>query len=270
MKLIVHALIFLFILGCGPKKETEKIPLDNLHLYHEYITEVSHGLISARADVRVVLNRPVDSWESGKELDEDILVVLPKTRGKVIALDSRTIAFVPEAGFHQNSTYGFTLNLGSIISGVPKELHKFNFEVKTLKQQFNVYTQALQSYSKDYQYLEGQLKSADQLSLANAKQLLEVKQNGKNVPVKFDSSIAEGTQFYFKIDSIQRFTEDTDLEVRWDGGVLDIESVGKNSIKIPGKSNFTILDVGLETGENQIININFSDPLKKVKTLKAL
>ncbi|MDL5513020.1 MG2 domain-containing protein [Arenibacter sp. M-2] len=270
MKLIVHALIFLFILGCGPKKETGKIPLDNLHLYHEYITEVSHGLISARADVRVVLNRPVDSWESGKELDEDILVVLPKTRGKVIALDSRTIAFVPEAGFHQNSTYGFTLNLGSIISGVPKELHKFNFEVKTLKQQFNVYTQALQSYSKDYQYLEGQLKSADQLSLANAKQLLEVKQNGKNVPVKFDSSIAEGTQFYFKIDSIQRFTEDTDLEVRWDGGVLDIESVGKNSIKIPGKSNFTILDVGLETGENQIININFSDPLKKGQNFKGL
>ena len=270
MKVIFRALIFLFILGCNPKKETGKTPADNLNLYQEYITEVSHGIISVRADVRVVLSRPVDSWESGKELDGDLLVVFPKTSGKVIALDSRTIAFVPEAGFQQDSSYGFTLDLGSVISGVPKELRKFNFEVKTLKQQFNVYTQALQSYSKDYQYLEGQLKSADQLSLERAKQLLEVKQKGKMVPVKFDSSIAEGTQFHFKIDSIQRFTEDTDLEVVWDGTGMDIESAGKNTIKIPGKSNFTILDVGLETGENQIININFSDPLKKGQNFKGL
>ena len=231
---------------------------------------MSHGIISVRADVRVVLSRPVDSWESGKELDGDLLVVFPKTSGKVIALDSRTIAFVPEAGFQQDSSYGFTLDLGSVISGVPKELRKFNFEVQTLKQQFNVYTQALQSYSKDYQYLEGQLKSADQLSLERAKQLLDVKQKGKMVPVKFDSSIAEGTQFHFKIDSIQRFTEDTDLEVVWDGTGMDIESAGKNTIKIPGKSNFTILDVGLETGENQIINVNFSDPLKKGQNFKGL
>ncbi len=156
MKLIVRALIFLFILGCNPKKETGKTTADNLNLYQEYITEVSHGIISVKADVRVVLSRPVDSWESGKELDSDLLVVFPKTNGKVIALDSRTIAFVPEAGFQQDSNYGFSLDLGSVISGVPKELRKFNFEVKTLKQQFNVYTQALQSYSKDYQYLEGQ------------------------------------------------------------------------------------------------------------------
>ncbi|MCK0188652.1 MG2 domain-containing protein [Arenibacter sp. F20364] len=270
MKLLVRTLVFLFIVGCNPKKETGKTSIDNLNLYQEYITEVSHGIISAKADVRVVLSRPIDSWESGKELDGDLLVVFPKTSGKVIALDSRTIAFIPEAGFLQDSNYRFTLNLGSIISGVPKELRDFNFELKTLKQQFNVYTQALQSYSKDYQYMEGQLKSADQLSLENAKQLLEVKQQGKKVSVKFDESISEGTQFYFKIDSIQRFTEDTDLEVVWDGTGMDIESVGKNTIKIPGKSNFSILDVSLETGENQIININFSDPLKKGQNFKGL
>jgi uncharacterized protein YfaS (alpha-2-macroglobulin family) len=270
MKFIVHTLIILLLVGCNPKKEAAKTSIDNLNLYQEYITEVSHGIISAKGDVRVVLSRPVDSWESGKELDKDLLTVLPKTSGKVVALDNRTIAFVPEAGFQQNSTYAFTLNLGAILSGIPTELHDFNFELKTLKQQFNVYTQALQSYSKDYQYLEGQLKSADQLSLENAKQLLEVKQKGKKVSVKFDSSLAEGTQFYFKIDSIQRFNEDTDLEVVWDGSGMDIESGGKNTIKIPGKSNFSILDVGLETGENQIININFSDPLKKGQNFKGL
>jgi len=60
------------------------------------------------------------------------------------------------------------------------------------------------------------------------------------------------------------------LEVVWDGKVLNIDSSGKNTIKIPGKSNFSILDVVVETGENQIININFSDPLKKGQNFKGL
>lgn len=60
------------------------------------------------------------------------------------------------------------------------------------------------------------------------------------------------------------------MEVVWDGKVLNIDSSGKNTIKIPGKSNFSILDVVVETGENQIININFSDPLKKGQNFKGL
>ncbi|MCM4171180.1 hypothetical protein DHD32_06795 [Arenibacter sp. TNZ] len=270
MKLIIHTLIFVLILGCNSKKEIDKTSIDNLNLYQDFITEVSHGIISVKADVRVVMNNPVDSWKSGQELSSDLLQVVPKTKGKVVALDSRTIAFIPENGFQQDNTYRLTLDLGAIINDVPKDLRQFNFSVKTLKQQFNLYTQAVQSYSKDYQYIEGQLKTADQLSLENAKQLLEVKQKAKRVSVKFDSSIAEGTQFYFKIDSIQRFEEDTELEVVWDGKVLNIDSSGKNTIKIPGKSNFSILDVVVETGENQIININFSDPLKKGQNFKGL
>src|SRR5690606_19144779 len=145
---------------------------------------------------------------------------------KVIALDGRTIAFVPDpdAGFRQDTTYRFSLNVGAVVRGVPEELREFNLEVRTLKQQVNVYTQDLQSYSMDYQYLEGQLKTADLLSLEKARQLLQVTQKGKKVPVKFDASTDEGNQFYFKIDSIQRFTEDTDLEVVWDGTAMDIES----------------------------------------------
>jgi len=270
MKLLIRTLIFLFILSCTSKKEKDKTPIDNLNLFTEYITQVSHGIISVKSDVRVVLNSPVDSWDNGMELSSNLLQVFPKTKGKVVALDPRTIAFIPEDGFQPDKTYAFTLDLGTIIPDVPKDLREFNFNIKTLKQQFNVYAQEVQSYSKDYQYIEGQLKSADQLSLEKAKQLIKVEQKGKSVSIKFDASVAEGTQFHFKIDSIQRFKEDTELELVWDGSGLDIESYGRNIIKIPGKSNFSILDVYVETGENQLININFSDPLKKGQNFKGL
>src|SRR5690606_25907528 len=108
---------------------------------------------------------------------------------------------------------------------------------KTLKQQFNIYTQALRSYSRDYQYLEGQLRSADKLGLESAKKLVGASQNGKAIPVKFDASVASGTLLQFKIDSIQRFEEDSELVVSWNGNEMGIESAGQSTLKIPGKSN---------------------------------
>lgn len=270
MKWLIRTLVLLLFFGCNQKKEGGKISMDQLNLYQDYITEVSHGIIPADTQVRVVLKAPLDGIEAGKELDASLLRVSPKTKGKVVALDGRTIAFVPENKLEQDTTYEFTLDLEKLIPDVPKELRKFNFGVKTLKQQFNIYTQALQSYSKDYQYVEGQLRSADKLSLETAKKLVGATQNGKVVPIKFDASVQSGTVMQFKIDSIQRLEEDSELVVSWDGNAMGIESDGQNTLKIPGKSNFSVLEVTVESGDKQLVLINFSDPLKKGQNFKGL
>ncbi|RTE54970.1 hypothetical protein EHW67_05325 [Arenibacter aquaticus] len=270
MKILARTLLFLLVIACNQRKETEKIEVDNLNLYKEYITEVSHGIISTKSEVRVVLNRPLPSWEAGQELDRGLIEVFPQTKGKVVVLNSRTLAFIPENGFEQDKTYRFALQLDKIVDEVPEELNVFRFSIKTLKQQFNVYTNALQSYSKDFQYIEGQLKTADQLSLDDARSLVSVSLRGKDIPLKFNAAIAQGTQFHFKIDSIPRFTEDSELEVAWDGTAIGISNSGSNTIKIPGKGNFTILGVEVESAESQVVYINFSDPLKKGQNVKGL
>lgn len=270
MKILAPTLLFLLVIACNQKKETEKIEVDNLNLYKEYITEVSHGIISSKAEVRVVLNQPVLSWEAGQELERGVIAVFPETKGKVVVMDSRTLAFIPENSFEQDKTYKFALQLDKIVEEVPKELNVFRFSVKTLKQQFNVYTNALQSYSKDFQYIEGQLKTADRLSLNDARSLVSVNHRGEDIPIKFNAAIAHGTQFHFKIDSIPRFTEDSELEVVWDGTAIGVSNSGSNTIKIPGKSNFSILGVEVESAESQVVYINFSDPLKKGQNVKGL
>lgn len=90
MKILAPTLLFLLVIACNQKKETEKIEVDNLNLYKEYITEVSHGIISSKAEVRVVLNQPVLSWEAGQELERGVIAVFPETKGKVVVMDSRT------------------------------------------------------------------------------------------------------------------------------------------------------------------------------------
>lgn len=262
---------FLFV-GCRNKQEQTSIAeaFENLNRFQDYITEVSHGMISSQGDVRVVLNAPVDTWNKGDELDADLLQVSPRTKGKVIALDTRTIAFVPEKGFKQNTPYTFKLALSELVEDLPKELRTMTFGVHTLQQQFNIYTDALQSYSKDRQYLTGQIRTSDIMSLEMAKQLVSVKHQGKSVPIIFDGAVTKGTQFQFKIDSIPRYVEDSALEISWEGKKFDIDSEGSSTLNIPGKSNFTVLAARVENGESQRVLISFSDPLKKGQNFKGL
>ena len=260
----------MFLSDANRKQEHQQSNLKISINIRSISTEISHGIISAQSDVRVVLNTPIESWNNGDELDSDLLRVSPKTKGKVVSLDNRTLAFIPENGFKQDTEYQFTVLLSEIVKDLPKDLKTMTFGVKTLKQQFNIYTNALQSYSKSRQYINGQLKASDVLTLETAKQLVSASHKGQLIHVKFDNAIKKGTQFQFKIDSIQRYEDDSDLEISWDGAKFDIDSSGKNSITISGKNNFKVLDVSTETGESQVVLINFSDPIKKGQNFKGL
>lgn len=270
MKLKNLLLLTLLALIVGCKKQTTSPTLDNLSLFATYVSEVTHGLISVRSDIRVVLLQSVQSLNAGDELDATIFEISPKITGTISVLDNRTIAFVPQQPLRQDTEYTFTLALDRIIKEIPKELSTLTFGVKTLKQQFTMYTNPLQSYSRDRQYLEGQLRSADVLDLATVKKLITVNQNGKSVGLKFDESVKEGTQFQFKIDSIQRFEEDTELEIQWDGSKQNIDSKGQSTILIAGKNNFVVLNVTTEATDSQVLLISFSDPIKKGQDFKGL
>ena len=93
---------------------------------------------------------------------------------------------------------------------------------------------------------------------------------GKSKAIKFDDAVKKGAQFPFKIDSIQRYETDTEIKITWDGGKFDIDSKGEDNITIPGKSNFSVLDATVETGENAVVLVNFSDPIKNGQNFKGL
>ncbi|MEM7379965.1 MAG: MG2 domain-containing protein [Bacteroidota bacterium] len=268
-KSLILLAVFL-LLACTSSEEKKNLSVDNLDNFTSYISQVTQGIISTRDDIRVVLTQPVNSWESGDELDDALLTSKPRVKGKVIALDSRTISFSPEKGLDQDTEYLFTLNLGEIVDDIPKDRRLLTFGLKTIKQQFNVYAGPLQSRTKNLQYLEAQLRSADLMSIATAKELVKVERNGNEIPINFEEGIEESRQFVFRIDSIQRLEEDSELLISWTGKKMGIESEGKNTLKIPGKNNFSVLDVRVEQSPQQHLLINFSDPLKKGQNFKGL
>ncbi len=271
---ILSVLLVVTLVFSCKKKDAQAIAEANaseLNKYQDYISDVSTGVISVLDNVYVVLQTPVKGWDDNQELSKKLLKVSPSVKGKVIAVNNRTISFQPEEGFDEDTQYTFTLDLEDLVKEIKNDLdEEFVFSVKTLKQQFSILTNNLQSYSKDWQYIDGTLTSSDQLKFDIAKKLVTATQKGKNISVKFSESLDKSRQFTFRIDSIQRFEEDSEVEIKWSGEDFDIDTKGKDVLTIPGKNNFSVLSVSVANVDNQYVEINFSDPLKKNQNFNGL
>ena len=239
-------------------------------LFKDYITGFSSGFVSVHSDFRVQLAFNKTDWKANQELDNDLFDISPSVSGKVVALSPNTIAFIPKDKLEQNTLYQITFHLSEVTNKVPKELKNFNFSIKTIKQDFIVNTQDLQSYSKDWYYLNGNLKTADNLSFEDAQKIIEATQNNKKLKINFDKSVSTNTDFKFTIDSIQRFDEDTEIIINSDGDDVGIDQKGVLKFPIPGKNQFKVVKIEPGDANNQSILINFSDPLKKDQDFKGL
>src|SRR5690606_8446316 len=149
--------------------------------------------------VRVVLRNPASKLQNNSVLEDDILKVSPKTQGKVVALNNQSIAFVPDHGFKQDTEYSFTLDLKAIIDTIDSDYKNYTFKVNTIKHPFNINTDHLQYYNKDWQYLQGVVRSSDLMDLSTAKTLVSASQNGTPLSIKFNESIKKGMQIPFTI-----------------------------------------------------------------------
>lgn len=265
-------LIFMFLAifmfqACGKKSGADFN--SDFSLFKEYITNFTGGIVPAQSDIRVVLAFEKKEWKINQVLDNDLFDISPSIDGKVVALSNNTIAFIPEKKLKQNTEYQITFKLSKLIK-TSKELSDFNFTIKTIKQDFIVETNDIQSYSKDFQYLNCVLKTADNIDIETAKKLISAKQKDKNLIIKFDKNQASGNEFKFIIDSIERFQEESKVEISYDGSDFDIEQQGKIEYDITSKNDFKIVKVEVPEGNNQTMLINFSEPLLKGQDFKGL
>ncbi|QOG02674.1 alpha-2-macroglobulin [Flavobacterium sp. MDT1-60] len=269
--LVLVFCVFFIFQSCGRKSAADFN--SDFSLFKEYIVSFTGGIVSSESDIRVVLAFDKKEWKANQVLDSDLFDISPSVDGKVVALSPNTIAFIPEKKLKPGTEYQVTLNLDKLIT-LPKEKEKdlsdFNFTVKTIKQDFTINTADIQSYSKEYQYLNCVLKTADNIDIETAKKLVEAKQKGNNLKIKFEKNSGSGKEFHFIIDSIQRYSEATNLEIIYDGSDFDIDQKGQIDVPITNINEFKIVKVEVPDGSNQSVLINFSEPLEKGQDFAGL
>ncbi len=258
--------IFLLIFSC--KKET--IQTDNIYKFKQYISYTTSGVVSVTEKINVNLSKEVEDWEANQEISTDFITIKPFVNGKIKTINKHAFVFIPDENLDSNTEYTVSVKLNKIYKNIDKEYKNYTFQFKTITPNFNIQTNNLQSYSKGYQYIEGVVKSADIIHLNDAKKLLKASQNGKTKNIVWDESYTSSKVFEFKIDSIQRFEEDSKLKVVWNGKSINADSKGENEIVILGKNNFKVINISVQKGKENYISINFSDPLKKQQNLNGL
>ena len=182
----IYCLFFLLLIQSCSKKSAADFN-SNFTAFKPYITNFSGGLVSAQSDVRVVLAFANEEWKKDQVLDINLFSISPSVDGKVVALSSSTVAFVPTKKLKSDTEYQVTLHLSKLIK-TPNELDDFNFTVKTIKQDFIVDTDDVQSYSPVYQYLNANVKTADKMDFETATKLITAEQNGKKLKLKFEKT----------------------------------------------------------------------------------
>ena len=265
-----HLLSTLIILALLFSCKKSAIETDNIFKFKEYISYTTSGVVSITENININLAKEVESWEANQDISTDIIAIKPFVNGKIKTVNKHAFIFIPDENLDPDTAYSVTLKLSEIYKNLPKNFKNYTFQFKTIAPNFNIQTNNLQSYSTTYQYLEGVVKSADIISLENAKKLIKASQNGTQKNIVWDESYKEAKVFEFKIDSIKRFIEDSKLQVSWNGKPINADSKGENELLIPGKNNFKVLSVKVKNGNEQYISINFSDALKKQQNFDGL
>jgi uncharacterized protein YfaS (alpha-2-macroglobulin family) len=259
---------FFLILATSCKKKV--VEPDNLFKYKAYISYTTSGLTSAASPIQINLTKDVEGWEMGQEITDQMVSIKPHVDGKLTVGNNHTLIFTPDESLEPDTEYTVIVKLGAIYKNMPNGFEDYTFQFKTIKPNYNIVTNNLQSYSKEWQYLEGLIKSADVIDINDAKQLVSASQNGKNLSIVFNELNKKSKGFEFKIDSINRHITDSDILVTWNGKAINADHVGQNKIMIPGINNFTIINVDVVQSPEQHLTINFSDPLKKQQNFDGL
>lgn len=267
-KLALLVAVVLIVLSC--KKKDQHSETDNLFKFKDYVYFTTSGAVSIKEPVTIGLANEIKDFTMDKSLSEDLISISPKVEGELTATNARTLRFAPKENLQPDTEYTVTVHLSDLIANVPKEFKDFTFKFKTIKPAFAVNLEALQSYSSNWKYYEGVLRTSDYIPLEKVKTFLTATQKGKDLSIKWMPMDAGAHVFPFRIDSINRSKEDTEIKVSWNGGEYNTGNEGSAVKVIPGIATFSILDTKVIQNPAQHLAINFSDPLKKGQNFDGL
>lgn len=263
-------LIAILILVTSCKKKNGPAETDNLFKFKDYISYHTNGNQSISTPITIALAQQLEQFELTQELPEEYLDISPKVDGKLIIENGRELTYQPTEYLKPNMEYTVNLKLNKLFEDIDSEFKTYTFSFRTIAPNFRINLGDLQSYSKDWQYLTGTLDASDMLDASKINTVLYVKQGEKTIPVKWDNTSDNAQYFSFKIDSISRKMDDSELTINWTGDAYDIENEGSETYPITGKNKFVIVDAKTTSTPSAVLTLNFSEPLQQDQNLNGL
>jgi hypothetical protein len=240
--------------------------------FSKYIESYTSGVISRTNTIRIKLTDEVQTSHANNEPVEDgIFSFSPSIKGKAYWVDAQTIEFRPQTEMASDKVYQADFDLYKITS-VPSALKHFTFQFKTIKPDFTITFNGLETAtttSQDKMKLTGVIQTADKEDNAKVEKMI-IEEYAKPVIITWQHDNANNTHT-FVIDNISRPTVSAEsLVVHWDGAPLGIDTHDSESFDIPMVGVFKVLAIKAVQDQDEYVEVQFSNPVKIGQELSGL
>lgn len=157
------------------------------------------------------------------------------------------------------------------LQGIDQSLDDFEFEVRTIKQAFDLKVNSLAAMENNEEQMQfsGSITTADTAELDSVKKILSVQVNGKTVEPVWTQELDKKTH-NFLIIGIARGDATGKIHLAWDGAAIGSTDKGARDIDIPARKIFQVTGVQVIREPNAAIEIQFSEDLDPYQNLKGL
>ena len=248
----------LFSFGACQEKES----LD----FSKYISGYTSGVIKSSSTISVYINLPVDKkFKVGSVLPAEILKISPAIKGEVILKNEGCIEFVPAEPFENGKTYQVRFHLGDICSVSDDfKTFGFDFEIIPLSVVFepgNILTDAEDENILGY---TGVLHSSDYMLAAEVEKILSATYQGSKLEAEWEHT---GNRHRFKLRQLKKENKEQELSLDFTEAV---KNNGTVKISIPGKQDFTVLDVKVSPSKPIVVSIYMSQNVDTEQEIRGL
>src|SRR5690606_8467492 len=122
------------------------------------------------------------------------------------------------------------------LQGIDKSLDDFEFEVRTIKQDFDlrVGSLSIQEDDESAMQLGGAVITADTVPLDTVKKILRITVNQQAVNAVWTQELDKKTH-KFLITDIQRGDSTGNIQLEWDGSAIGSSDKGSRTLEIPAQ-----------------------------------
>ncbi len=259
----------LILTSCGTGENKLSLPLKNKTAeekqalipidkgFSDYISGYTSGVISSNSAIEIRFT-PAFAAKAEK-LTSGLFDFDPSIKGKTEWKDETTLVFTPSRLLEPGKLYTGGVNIWKM-APVNERLRVFPLRIQTTRKDFRVTTGTIESSSSDASSykLDGELAASDFIDPGEVENYIEAKLGRKRLEIKWDHSA--NPLHKFTVAGIERSDKNQTLNVLWDGKTFGIRRKGSETITIPSKGDFSVIDVIQSAGENQRIDLVLSDP----------
>ncbi|HRG42952.1 MAG TPA: Ig-like domain-containing protein [Saprospiraceae bacterium] len=255
----------LFILSCKSKVPTNEP--------NPYIFANTSGIISKTDPIKVIFaGNMVEPKAVGGYITSGAFSISPSVEGKAVWQDEKTLVFKPTKELESNKEYNISIQLSDLQDNIPTEYKKFNFSVKTIRQDAIIVQAGWDTPSAaDFriQTYKGSILLADSENNIPVEAMLKAEIEGQTLPIVWQHT-NNGLNHNFTITDIQRNNRLSKLTIAFNGKPIHIETDTKSEIDVVPVSDFKVHDLYYNNEDDFYFTVNFTDPILATQDLSGL